>query len=449
MIGLCLIVGVCGWLWLGRSYIEAMRPVVNHNNDYFQDWASARNYWDGLAIYTPHSTTIPRYQGRPPSEPERGLEYNAHPPTSVVLALPLGRLDYSDAVVAWNVVSIVALAVSLVIVAAAMPELRKLFLPVAALLPFCLPIYGNLQQGQLTLVLLLFVTAAWALDRSGRPEAAGVLIGAAATVKLFPAYLVLPLVARGRWQALLAAAVSAVAVSLATAALLGRATYDDYLHTVLPYLQVFPTLGYNASFAGFWNKLFNPAGEGGVVVPLWPSPATARWGTLFCDAVVTAIVAMLAYRAKTPAGRDLAFGTAVTAMLLVSPVTWDISMVLLLVPLALLARTAEKSRWIPFVLVLVLVLLCIPQKQLTVLALAGRTVRVVSPGFMLGAPSLKFYALLATFMLGVAAFRIEERAAAVNRRELGSQTDGVTDNGNAVSAKTCRWQRGRPHALVP
>src|SRR5262249_39739644 len=159
---------------------------------------------------------------------------------------------------------------------------------------FCLPVYGNFQQGQLSLVLLFLITAAWALDRSGRSDAAGLLIGGAAAVKLFPAYLGVFFAARGRWRALVAAAASFAVLNLATAAVLGRKTYDDYLHIVLPYMRVFPTLGFNFSIAGFWNKLFDPAGEGGVVVPLWHSPAIARCGILLSDVVVTAVVAVLA-----------------------------------------------------------------------------------------------------------------------------------------------------------
>jgi hypothetical protein len=408
MVALCLILGLCGWLWLGPSYARAMRPVVNHNNDYFQDWASARNYWSGLPIYTPHSTTIPLYQGRPPSEPELRLEYNAHPPTSVLLALPLAWLDYDDAVLAWNLVSLAALLASLAIVAVALPELKPLFLPAAALLPFCIPIYGNFQQGQLTLMLLFLITAAWALERSGRSGIAGLLVGTAAAIKLFPAYMGVYFLAQRQWRALLAAAAAFTAWTLATAAMLGRQTYDDYLHIVLPYLKVFSTLGFNYSLAGFWNKLFDPAGEGSVVVPVWYSPAVAHFGTILSNVAVTAVTAAVAFRAKSPGGRELAFGTTVTAMLLASPVTWDISMVLLLVPIALVARASERSRWTPMALVLILMVLCLPQKTLIELALAGRTIHVAGPAFMLGAASLKFYALLGVFILGLSAYRAEE-----------------------------------------
>ena len=100
---------------------------------------------------------MPLYLGRPQADWEKDIAYNAHPPTSVLLALPLTGLDLPDAVLAWNLVTLAALLASLAIVAAGLPELKTLFLPVGVLLPFCLPIYGNFQQGQLTFILVLLI----------------------------------------------------------------------------------------------------------------------------------------------------------------------------------------------------------------------------------------------------------------------------------------------------
>ena len=68
-------------------------------------------------------------------------------------------------------------------------------------------------------------------------------------------------------------------------------------------------------------------------------PGTARYGTLCCDLLITAIVAIFAYRARFPAQQDLAFASTLTAMLLVSPVSWDASLPLLLVPIAVAGAT--------------------------------------------------------------------------------------------------------------
>jgi hypothetical protein len=92
-------------------------------------------------------------------------------------------------------------------------------------------------------------------------------------------------------------------------------------------------------------------------------------------------------------------------MLLVSPVTWDISLPLLLVPIAVIARNSKDSRWMPAMLISILLIIGTPQILLTKLALGGRSLSVAPWTFMMGAPSIKFYALLTIFALGLAVLR--------------------------------------------
>ena len=269
-----LIVGLLGCFWLGPLWINVIRPTPGRVNDFFQDWGSARNHLVGLPVYTHHAISIPQHLGFS-FDSVTGVNYNAHPPTSVLLALPLARLSYPDAVLVWNVISLAAFLASLVIVAVVLRVPRTLFLPVLALLPYCHPLYGNLFQCQLTLILVLLVTTMWALERSGWSGIAGLILGAAAAIKLFPAYLVLYYAVRGRSRPLLAVALSFLALSLVTTTILGLHTYYDYVSVILPAQTGFRSLGYNYAIAGFWHKLFDPAGEGGLITPLWPSPSLA------------------------------------------------------------------------------------------------------------------------------------------------------------------------------
>ncbi|MHB1557917.1 MAG: glycosyltransferase family 87 protein [Isosphaeraceae bacterium] len=397
MVAVCLIAGAVAWARLGGEYAGQMRPKPDASPDFYQDWASARNSLNGLPVYSPHEMTMPLYLGRPQADWERDIAYNAHPPTSVLLALPFTRLGLPDAVLAWNLVMLTAIVGALAVAARQLPELRALFLPVAVLLPFCLPIYGNFQQGQLTFLLVLLITSAWALDRSGRSGLAGALIGAAAAVKLFPAYLVVTFATRGRWRGVLATATMFGALTIVTAAVLGTGAYLDYWRIVLPSMEKFRSFAFNLSFFGFWHKLFDPASERGWVRPLWFSPGVARYGTLLSDLAITAVVAFAVRRARTLEDRDTAFAMAITAMLLVSPVTWDYSLPLLLVPLAIAARAAMASKWLPALLIPVMITFGLPQMKVMEMVLAGRPPTVASPAFMLGVPSLNFYAIVVLF----------------------------------------------------
>ena len=410
---LWLCVAFPAWFSLGPIWIAAMWPATDRITDFYQDWGSARNHLLGLPIYTRHTMSIPRHLGIP-ADKQNLIEYNAHPPPAVLLVLPLAKLNYADAVLVWNMISLLALALSLKIVVTAMHLPTTILPPGLALLAFCHPIYGNLYLGQLTLVLLLLVTTSWVLERSGRWCVAGSLVGIAAAIKLFPAYLVIFYLAGRRTSALAAAVFSFLALTFAASFVLGVDSYRDYLSIVIPGQARFWSCGYNLSLAGFWHKLFNPAIEMGLVTPLCLSPAVAWWGTLLSDILITAIVVKCAYRARTLIQRDLAFGVTITAMLLVAPVAWDFSLPLLLVPILLIAYSPliPELHWMSIVLVLILTIIWIPQNMLTALIQAGRPYGSFSWTFMLGAPSLKFYGLLSTFALGLAAFQAENKKAA-------------------------------------
>ena len=370
---LWLSIAVWSWLWLGPTWVAAMRPQPGRLNDFYQDWGSARNYRAGLDIYTPHSVSIPRHLGLP-SNPVKSIEYNAHPPTAVLFVLPLGELSFPNAVLVWNMIALTAIAVSLKFVADELKLPWTTLPPALALLAFCHPLYGNLYLGQLTPILVLLVTVIWMLERSGRSNMAGFVIGAVAAIKLFPAYLIIFYIARGRIQALGAAVLSFLALTLTAAFVLGPDSYHDYVRIVIPKQAEFWSCGYNLSLAGFWHKLFNPIATVDPIQPLWSSPALARWGTLVSVLTVSVVVAVFAHRAKTSLERDLAFGATVTAMLLVSPVSWDYSLPLLLVPIALIARCADKpeAHWMLAVLALFLTIDWVPQSIFTQLAQGNR-----------------------------------------------------------------------------
>lgn len=406
LVAVCLVAGIAAWSRVGPEYARAMRPRPFPNPDFFQDWASARNHWIGLPVYAPHTATIPLYLGRQAAGVECEAPYNAHPPASVLPTLPLARLNFSDAMLAWNLMSLAALAAGLAGLVAGLKMPRHWLPPALVLLPLGLPVYGNLQQGQLTPLLFAMVVAAWALDRTGRPAAAGLFIGTAAALKLFPAYLVIVFAVRRSWRALFAAAAAFAAWNLAAVAVLGWEPYRDYLRVVLHQQELVRSWACNLSIAGSWHKLFDPAAEVALAPCLWHSPALARCGIAASDLAITAFVATAVHRARTLEQRDLAFATAVSAMLLVSPVTWDVSMLFLLLPIAVLARAAGASRGMAVALLLVFVVVWLPQRQLVGLIPGAHRIKPGSSAYLLGPASAKTYALLLTFALGAAGARL-------------------------------------------
>jgi alpha-1,2-mannosyltransferase len=376
------------------------REIVS---DFFQDWASARNFLNGLPIYTEHTVTIPRYVGEVAPICYCNL-VNAHPPTSVLLLLPVAWLDYRPALVAWNLAGLVMLGVSLWIVCRQLEislPVRSI-LPALAILLLCRPLHQQLFHGQLNLVLLLLVTGAWAAERSGWPGWAGILVGAATAIKLFPAFLFLYFLLRRQWAALFSGALTLVLLTGLTAAVLGPDVYPTYFRDVLPRLEKFRTSWFNASLVGFWTKLFNPATREEHVEPLWRSAAAARAGTLASWLAVIAVVSCSVRAARTRTQLDHAFGVTLTGMLLLAPITWDYALLLLLVPVSVLWVDPPRSEAAKLLLVLALAAFWFWQKPLCELVIPGGISQGVAlPVHTLTVISYPCYALVIVLILGV------------------------------------------------
>jgi hypothetical protein len=371
----------------------------------------------GLPVYTNHREAVERHLGyRVTHGGEDGVrvdyELNAHPPTAVLLALPLAVFDYPEATLVWNLLSLGALAASLRLVARELriPTSTWSLVPLTALLLICSPFRQQVMQGQFNLVLLLLLTSAWAAERAGKDAWAGVWLGAATALKLFPALLLLYFAARRRGKALASAALTTAALTGLTAAVLGAPAYRSYVAEVLPRVESFRSNWDNASLPGLWAKLLDPARGQERVIPLWRDPALARAGSALSCAVVLLVVTVKDWRARTRAEQDLAFGLTITAMLLVSPVTWDHYFLLLLLPVAMLWLWLPPANLVRAALMGVIGVLCIHPGLLWDAWIPGGSRKgTAGPVQTLLVLSVQCYALLALF--GLLAVKRGERSA--------------------------------------
>ena len=340
------------------------------------------------------------------------LEVNAHPPTSVLLALPLAGLTFSDAFLAWDLLSLVALGVSigLVVTNLKIPFSLWSLLPTLTLLLLCEPVRSHLAYGQLNLYLLPLITGAWVANRSGRPWWAGSLLGLATAIKLFPGFLFLFFLVRKQWKVVLAGVAGFTVATLLTTAVLGPEAYRDYVQKALPQVGEWRSNWSNASLVGLWSKLFNPGTKGPHVTPLMHSPVLAHLASLVSCATVSILVAWVAWQARSQAQCDLAFGLMLVAMLLVSPMTWEHYLVLLLLPLAWLWQKLPATALSRSLFWGILVILWVPPHLMDCLYTGVRpTYRwsvPTSPARTLLAFSWSLYALLGLLILGtVQAYR--------------------------------------------
>lgn len=348
------------FLWAER-FVDRFRPERAEVIDFYQEWSSAKNLLTGRPVYAPIAETFEPYLGMRSDGP-LAWDINVHPPTSVLLAIPLAPLNYYDATLAWNLVSVGAMIVALWMIVRQLKIMLSIWsvLPLVCITLFASPIWQQVTQGQLNFVLALLVVGIWVADRHDRPLTAGALLGFATAIKLFPGFLILYFLLRRQWRAVVASAVSFAAFTAATTAVLGVEAYQTYIARVLPQAVTWKSTWNNASWPGLCAKLFNPENGHTSTTPLVDSPLLELLGTGLGWLVVLAALAIITWRAKSLANRDHAFGATVTAMLLLSPVTWEHYFVILIVPLALLWTSHGKEPVSRAIFVASCFVLCLP-----------------------------------------------------------------------------------------
>jgi hypothetical protein len=253
-------------------------------------------------------------------------------------------------------------------------------------------------------ILLLLVVGAWAAAKTERWYAAGILLGLAAAIKLFPAFLLLYFCLTRRWKVVASAVLTFVVISAITLGVLGPGAYVTYFNDVLPSVEVLRSNWINASLPGLWSKLFNPA-AGQHVEALWQSPALAQALTLVSCFPIIAAFGWITLKARTGVEHDLAFALAVTAMLLVSPITWDHYLVLLLLPTAVTWSRLPPSFLSRAWFLAVLIALMVEPTLLYDAIPGGYEAGLANPLQTLTFLSVQCYGLLGLYLLGIAEAR--------------------------------------------
>jgi len=260
-----------------------------------------------------------------------------YPPLFYVLMQPWVLLPFKAAALAWLVAAQVALGASLVLTLRRVPAAHPAAVAAAALVAFNYqPLTDSLALGQSNAALLLLLTLAWWGVRTAHPWMAALAAGAAVHVKPQCALMIVLLWWLGQRAVAARAATMAAAGGAAGLALLGWRHHADYLGYVTSMPRYLHAWSDNISPHGVLHRVL----DGG----LGPGPVEGLAVALAVAVVL--VVARRLPRAVEPASPafDWAWGLGLTAILLVSPVTEEHHLVILLLPLTLLLLRADSLR---------------------------------------------------------------------------------------------------------
>ena len=303
--------------------LVAFSGQIQWGYDFSAYWAAAGHLLNGGSIYDP-AQLVASYS------PQQQYLY-LYPPFLAVAVTPLAALfpaDYRLANLVWAVIGAVVAALVVLGVSRreGVGERRDAALVLGAAFAFP-PLIGELVMGNVHLLLLGLLGGAWLALRDERPgtaAVAGILIGIATLIKIFPGLVIVWLLLRGRYRSAAWAIGAIVALAIATIPITGVTPWLDYPRVLA---NLGPPVDTRDTLAPIvWLSALIPVGLARVVVAV----------------VGLGAVAWAARNRSEP----VSFAVAVTASILIAPALYHHYLAVLILPLLLAARWAPPWGWL-------------------------------------------------------------------------------------------------------
>jgi Glycosyltransferase family 87 len=275
--------------------------------------------------------------------------FTPNPPTMALMALPVAGLEPQPARAAWLLVSLLLFigGVAALVNYQALRN-RDVSIPVILLMLLAPAVFTNLRIGQGYLIVFALFAAAAVLLLRGRDRAAGVCLGGLLALKLSGLAIVWLLIAKKRWIALGAAAITGAIVVIAITPFI-----DPRMWIVFP-SEVRAFVARPSGSVTAYQTTLSLARHMCIADPRWnPTPAASCAALAFAvPAIViglaTLITIVLAAR-STRVEPWIAAG--VTLTVLSQPAAAEPHFVLLAIPLALLPLTPLELAVVAFLLI--------------------------------------------------------------------------------------------------
>ncbi|OKI89277.1 glycosyltransferase 87 family protein [Micromonospora sp. CB01531] len=250
-------------------------------------------------------------------QPDRvqGALYFTYPPFAALLLRPFALLPLGATVTIFTVLTVLGVVVTtrwLVVPVIKRHDLPRLFtLTVAVLLVFAVEsTRETLTFGQINMLLVVLILADLLFAVPGGRSWAGVGVGLAAALKLFPGIFVLYLLATRRWRAAVVASATAALATLLAAAVAPSDSWRFWTHELWATDRVGRTdYTGNQSLFGLLSRITAPE-----------KPAQLPWLLL----VIVVAGYGLWRAARAARAGDALVGVTLTGLVggLVSPITW-------------------------------------------------------------------------------------------------------------------------------
>jgi hypothetical protein len=260
----------------------------------------------------------------------------------VFVALPFGLLPYEQAQVAWLLLGVSCLVIALRLLLH--PHFPGLSLSKFALICLItvplLHFWEELGLGQMMMLQLLLLVAAWRALRVHRAGPGAILLGLALALKLIAWPIVILLMVGKKWRAIIVALATFACANLAAALILGPREVIYYYSVVSGWVWgIYRGDWGNFSLMSVSWRLFGGTGVSSLTglhaPPLVAAPSLAYPAAILLVGIWLAVGLTWAAQARS---FDVAFGMALCTSVLASPLTWCHYLILLVMPLSTVTR---------------------------------------------------------------------------------------------------------------
>lgn len=314
---LLLVWGGIIFLIYAESFLDQLAAPIG--SDFYKFYISAKRLLAGESAYWVKDAVVGG-TGSLLNEARVGLHSNLNPPFFIIVMLPLALLDYGIAFSLWSVFSVICGAAGVYWVLKIMwgtpPPVVVNFLVQLVFFSYY-PSFSNFNYGQLAFFIFFILVLALNFCNAGNKTAGGILIGLAASIKLFCGFFILMLFFAKSWRAFFASVLAVVVFALVGAVFGGVESYFQYF-AMLKTIDWYG-VNWNASYAGFFYRILSSEYGFG-----WEN---ARGVWVQAANMLTALVAAyLSFQMASEVEKNQFngfFALAVPLMLIISPLGWS------------------------------------------------------------------------------------------------------------------------------
>jgi hypothetical protein len=294
-----------------------------HEFDALMDWKAAQLYFQGKSPYSPEGLAYLRVAGM------------GHPPTTPFLFLPLAGLEkaLTAELIGLSVWLCLAIHAYLCALAVRFPSPIALALLVWSFMIGTGGFLMHFWAVQLSEHIAFLYVLCWWYLRRGQETRAGVALGLAATLKLFPGLMFLFLLLARRFRAFFAASLTFGFAAAVMTAVYGFKAWPLFFAQQKPIALEWMGHVRNASLQGIVVRLFSPA----CVAKSVPTSA-ATWTAIGISVLVLGLAGFLCFRGLTrakkgdPRACDLPFALFALLSVFLNAWIWEHYTVLLIQP---------------------------------------------------------------------------------------------------------------------